>query len=71
MVLKEALKNVRSKLSKSPVALTTTLFKAANRFVAIIALENNTVVDAAKAHKADVAYFLRGYPVPALVSVLD
>ena len=69
--LEEALKNIRSELSKPEVLLTVALLKEAKRFVATIALENNTGMDAAETHVGDVANFLRSYPAPMLASSRD
>ena len=66
--LEEALKHARAALAAPPVALTVALLKAAKRFVATIALENNTGLDAAEAHAADVAGFLRAYPASQLAA---
>jgi dynein heavy chain 1 len=66
--LEEALKYARVALATPPVVLTVVLLKAAKRFVATIALENNTGLDAAKAHVADVAGFLRTYPTAQLAA---
>ncbi|KAK1747403.1 dynein heavy chain [Skeletonema marinoi] len=52
---------IRSELSKPDVLLTIALLKEAKRFVATIALENNTGMDAAEAHVGDVANFLRDW----------
>ena len=71
MGLEEALKNIRSELSKPSVTLTIALLKAAKRFVATIALENNTGLDGADAHVTDVSNFLRQYPAPTLASARD
>jgi hypothetical protein len=69
--LEEALKNIRSELGKPAVLLTIALLKEAKRFVATIALENNTGMDAAEAHVGDVANFLRAYPAPMLAAARD
>eukprot|EP00984_Skeletonema_dohrnii_P014286 scaffold5986_cov65-Skeletonema_dohrnii-CCMP3373.AAC.1 len=69
--LEEALKTIRSELSKPDVLLTIALLKEAKRFVATIALENNTGMDAAEAHVGDVANFLRSYPAPMLAAARD
>ncbi len=69
--LEEALHNIRSELDSPPVALTVSLLKAAKRFVATAALENNTGLDAAMFHVGDVANFLRSYPAPALAAAGD
>jgi dynein heavy chain 1 len=69
--LEEALKTIRVELNKPEVLLTVALLKAAKRFVATIALENNTNLDAAEAHTSDVANFLRSYPAPTLAAARD
>ena len=69
--LEEALHNIQSELDSPPVALTVSLLKAAKRFVATAALENNTGLDAAMFHVGDVANFLRSYPAPALAAAGD
>jgi hypothetical protein len=66
-----ALKHIKSELSKADVQLTIAILKAAKRFVATIALENNTGIDAAEAHVNDVCNFLRPYPVSALIAARD
>lgn len=69
--LEEALKTVRSELSKPDILLTIALLKEAKRFVATIALENNTGLDDAEGHVGDVANFLRSYPAPMLAAARD
>ena len=69
--LEVALKNIRGELSKPEVVLTLTMLKEAKRFLATIALENNTGLDAAEAHAADVANYLRSYPIEQLAAARD
>jgi len=69
--LEESLKNIRLELSKPEIILTITLLKAAKRFVATIALENNTGLDSAEGHVTDVSNFLRQYPASTLASSRD
>jgi len=69
--LEESLKNIRLELSKPEIILTITLLKAAKRFVATIALENNTGLDSAESHVTDVSNFLRQYPASTLASSRD
>ena len=69
--LEVALKNIRGELSKPEVILTLTMLKEAKRFLATIALENNTGLDAAEAHAADVANYLRSYPIEQLAAARD
>ena len=71
MGLEESLKNIRLELSKPAVLLTISLLKAAKRFVATIALENNTGLDGAESHVTDVSNFLRQYPAPTLAAARD
>ena len=71
MGLDESLKNIREELSKPEALLTVALLKAAKRFVATIALENNTGLDAAEQHVDDVVRFLKEYPAPALAASRD
>ena len=66
-----ALKQIRSELTKAEVLLTITILKAAKRFVATIALENNTGLDLAEAHVTDVCTFLRPYPAAVLIAARD
>ena len=60
--LEQSLAHVKSELSKPQVLLTLHLLKHAKRFVATIALENNTGLDGAETHVNDVANFLRRCP---------
>jgi len=69
--LEESLKNIRLELSKPEIILTIALLKAAKRFVATIALENNTGLDVAEGHVTDVSNFLRQYPASTLASSRD
>eukprot|EP00804_Cyclotella_cryptica_P026574 CCRYP_014010-RA/>CCRYP_014010-RA protein AED:0.03 eAED:0.03 QI:237/1/1/1/0.92/0.78/14/3696/3180 len=69
--LEEGLRHIRSELQKPEAMLTVALLKTAKRFVATIALENNTGLDGAEAHVADIVAFLRNYPAPALAASRD
>ena len=69
--LEVALKHIRSELTKPEVVLTLSLLKAAKRFVATIALENNTGLENAESHTNDVANYLRHYPIQSLVAARD
>ena len=60
--LEAALQHIQSELQKPSVELTLNLLKAAKRFLATIALDNNTGLEAAMAHTTDVCHFLRNYP---------
>ena len=69
--LEIALKNIRAELAKPEVRLTIAMLKEAKRFLATIALENNTGLDSAEAHATDVANYVRTYPIDALVAARD
>ena len=69
--LEVALRHVRSELAKPEVAVTLQLLKSAKRFLATIALENNTGLEAAEAHATDVAAYLKDYPAQALAAAGD
>lgn len=71
MELEVALKNIRGELAKPEIVLTLALLKEAKRFLATIALENNTGLDAAEAHTTDVANYLRTYPIGPLAAARD
>ncbi|KAL7555016.1 hypothetical protein ACHAWF_018608 [Thalassiosira exigua] len=69
--LNDALAHVRAELSRPDVRLTIALLNAAKRFVATVALENNTGLDAAEDRTSDVVGFLREYPAPLLAAARD
>ena len=69
--LDEALKHIQSELCKPTVLLTIALLRAAKRFVATIALENNTGIVNATSHTTDIVNFLRDYPIQMLLSAND
>lgn len=60
--LEGALHHVQEELKKPGVELTLNLLKAAKRFLATIALDNNSGLEGALAHTSDVCHFLRNYP---------
>jgi dynein heavy chain 1 len=60
--LEAALEHVQSELQKPTVEVTLNLLKAAKRFLATIALDNNSGLEAAMAHTSDVCHYLRNYP---------
>ena len=51
--------------------LTTALLREAKRFVATLALENNTGLEQAVAYTADVTHFLDGFPLQGLQTASD
>lgn len=69
--LELALQQIPQELARPEVELTVNLLKAAKRFVATIALDNNTGLEAALAQTSDVCHFLRTYPAPALEAARD
>jgi dynein heavy chain 1 len=71
MGLSTALSGIRDELSTPASLLTVSVLKAAKRFVATIALENNTGLDAAESHVEDICRFLKEYPAPALAASRD
>jgi dynein heavy chain 1 len=60
--LEAALQHVQQELKKPGVELTLNLLKAAKRFLATIALDNNSGLEGSLAHTLDVCHFLRNYP---------
>jgi dynein heavy chain 1 len=71
MGLEEALKHIREELDKPENLLTVVLLKAAKRFVATAALENNTGLDAAETQTTDICAFLKQYPAAQLAASRD
>ena len=65
--LEAALSQIRHELSLPPILLTLALLKRAKRFLATMALENNTGLVAAENHTSDVTNFLKYYPVEELI----
>jgi len=66
-----ALKHIQTELTKPSVLLTLSILKAAKRFVATIALQNNTGLEQAIHHTTDVTNYLRPYPIQTLVAARD
>ena len=62
MQLETALKQIQSELQKPTVEITLNLLKAAKRFLATIALDNNSGLEGAMAYTSDVVHYLRNYP---------
>jgi hypothetical protein len=71
LCLDEALKHIQSELTKPSVLLTIALLRSAKRFVATIALENNTGITNAISHTTDIVNYLRDYPIRLLYSAND
>ena len=69
--LQEALASCRSELAKPEVAVTIKTLKSANRFLATIALENNTGLDEAEAITSDINAYLQQIPFESLLSARE
>lgn len=66
-----ALKHIRTELQKPEVLLTLSMLKAAHRFIATIALQNNTNFESAEKHTSDVMNYLKHYPAQNLAAARD
>lgn len=66
-----AIKHIHTELQKPEVQLTLSVLKAAHRFIATIALQNNTNLDSAEKHTSDVVNYLKHYPVQGLAAARD
>ena len=69
--LQTELANIQEQLKSPPVELATALLREAKRFVATLALENNTGLEQAVAYTADVTHFLDGFPLQDLQAATD
>lgn len=69
--LEVALQQIPQELARSDVELTLNVLKAAKRFLATIALDNNTGLESAASQTNDIAHFLRHYPAPLLEAARD
>lgn len=70
--LKEELDSVQAHLESSPgVLITVGLLREAKRFVATVALENNTGLADAQTYAQDVNTFLQGFPVQQLQAAVS
>lgn len=69
--LQTELAHIQDQLSSPAVELTTSLLREAKRFVATLALENNTGLEQAVAYTADVTHFLEGFPLQDLQAAND
>jgi len=66
-----AIKHIHSELQKPEVQLTLSVLKSAHRFIATIALQNNTNLDSAEKHTSDVVNYLKHYPAHSLAAARD
>lgn len=69
--LEEALQTIPNELKRPEVELTLNLLKAAKRFLATIALDNNTGLEQALSHTQDIAHYVRQYPATQLEAARD
>ena len=61
--LHQELQGIQRQLTSPGVEVTLALLREAKRFVATLALENNTGLEQAVSHSQDVEHFLKSYPV--------
>eukprot|EP00586_Coscinodiscus_wailesii_P014222 CAMPEP_0172510176 /NCGR_PEP_ID=MMETSP1066-20121228/226876_1 /TAXON_ID=671091 /ORGANISM="Coscinodiscus wailesii, Strain CCMP2513" /LENGTH=4214 /DNA_ID=CAMNT_0013289037 /DNA_START=123 /DNA_END=12767 /DNA_ORIENTATION=+ len=71
IALEQSFRSIRAELSKPEVQLTMQILKSAKRFLAVMALENNTNLDAAEKQCSEVCQFLRPYPAQNLAAARD
>ena len=64
--LSAELEHIAEQLSSEPVQQTLHLLREAQRFVATVALENNTGLEQAQTTTKDSLTFVKGYPLPKL-----
>ena len=69
--LQTELAHIQEQLHSPAVELTTALLREAKRFVATLALENNTGLEQAVAYTADVTHFFDGFPLQELQTASD
>ena len=69
--LQTELAHIQEQLHSPAVELTTALLREAKRFVATLALENNTGLEQAVSYTADVTHFLEGFPLQDLQAAND
>jgi len=60
--LNDELRNVKNQLKSPGVELTLSMLREAKRFVATLALENNTGLESSIAYVKDIEHFLKPYP---------
>jgi dynein heavy chain 1 len=69
--LQTELQSIQTQLKSKGVEITLALLREAKRFVATLALENNTGLDLAVSYTADVENFLKSYPVVQFQAARD
>lgn len=69
--LHQELQSIQQQLTSPGVEVTLALLREAKRFVATLALENNTGLEQAVSYTQDVEHFLKSYPVVEFQSARD
>ena len=69
--LSQELTHIQEQLSSLPVEATVSMLREAKRFVATLALENNTGLEQAVTYTNDMLHFLKGFPVTDLQAATD
>lgn len=69
--LQQELQHIQEQLQSPGVEGTVGLLREAKRFVATLALENNTGLEQAVTYAADMSHFLKGYPLADLQAAAD
>jgi dynein heavy chain 1, cytosolic len=69
--LQSELHSIQQQLQEPTVTLQLALLRETKRFVATLALENNTGIEQAVAITSDVVNFLQGYPLQQLQAAVD
>ncbi|KAG7353523.1 dynein family protein [Nitzschia inconspicua] len=69
--LSQELQHVQQQLSSPPVQLTLAMLREAKRFVATLALQNNTGLEPALSYTQDVQHFLKAYPATEYPAARD
>jgi dynein heavy chain 1 len=69
--LQSELQSIQQQLKEPAVELTLAMLRETKRFVATLALENNTGLEQAVSHAADVNNFIRTYPLQQLQAARD
>ena len=71
MQLQQELTDIEEQLKSTGVETTVSMLRETKRFVATLALENNTGLEQALAYTNDMVNFLKGYPVTDLQAATD
>lgn len=65
------LQHIQEQLQSSEIQNVLNLLREAKRFVAILALENNTGLEQAVSYTQDMNHFLKGYPIENIQAATD